>query len=65
MHFTGHGMIFCFIRGAEPSELAFSAAVGLTFGVFPICGKIVVYMFVIFVHVRSVFSIDFNAGLQL
>lgn len=25
-------------RGAEPSELAFSAAVGITFGVFPICG---------------------------
>ncbi|KAL8110126.1 uncharacterized protein LOC141673076 [Apium graveolens] len=25
-------------RGAEPSELAFSAAVGITFGIFPICG---------------------------
>ncbi|KAL5078448.1 hypothetical protein RYX36_017432 [Vicia faba] len=25
-------------RGAEPKQLAFSAALGITFGVFPICG---------------------------
>ncbi|XP_057453897.1 uncharacterized protein LOC130745583 [Lotus japonicus] len=25
-------------RGAEPNQLAFSAALGITFGVFPICG---------------------------
>lgn len=25
-------------RGAEPKQLAFSAALGITMGVFPICG---------------------------
>lgn len=28
-----------FYRGAEPKQLAFSTALGLTLGVFPICGK--------------------------
>jgi hypothetical protein len=26
-------------RGAEPKQLAFSAALGVTIGIFPICGK--------------------------
>jgi len=26
-------------RGAEPKQLAFSAALGITIGIFPICGK--------------------------
>ncbi len=26
-------------RGAEPKQLAFSAALGVTLGIFPICGK--------------------------
>lgn len=30
---------FAFLgRGAEPNQLAFSAALGITLGVFPICG---------------------------
>ncbi|XP_066329530.1 uncharacterized protein [Miscanthus floridulus] len=28
-------------RGAEPKQLAFSAALGLTIGIFPICGMII------------------------
>ena len=51
MQYAGHIIILCFIRGAEPSQLAFSAAVGITFGVFPICGEFVIYMIVIFIHV--------------
>lgn len=30
-------------RGAEPKQLAFSAALGMTLGVFPICGVTVVF----------------------
>lgn len=30
-----------FFRGAEPKQLAFSAALGITLGVFPICGMLV------------------------
>jgi uncharacterized protein (DUF2062 family) len=31
--------LICFpFRGAEPKQLAFSAALGITMGVFPICG---------------------------
>lgn len=29
-----------FFRGAEPKQLAFSAALGITLGVFPICGML-------------------------
>lgn len=33
-------MVFAsFLRGAEPKQLALSTAVGLTLGVFPICGE--------------------------
>jgi len=32
-----------FSRGAEPKQLAFSAALGMTLGVFPICGVTVVF----------------------
>lgn len=32
-------LVFC-IRGAEPKQLAFSAALGISLGVFPICGML-------------------------
>ncbi|CAK9140111.1 unnamed protein product, partial [Ilex paraguariensis] len=34
-HYIGS---FSHLRGAEPNQLAFSAALGITLGVFPICG---------------------------
>lgn len=36
-------------RGAEPKQLAFSTALGVTLGVFPICGKIQSMLMSVFV----------------
>jgi hypothetical protein len=43
-----------FLRGAEPKQLAFSAALGITLGVFPICGIShleILYIFLLFLFV--------------
>lgn len=32
--------VFFLFSGAEPKQLSFSAALGITLGVFPICGKL-------------------------
>lgn len=32
-------------RGAEPKQLAFSAAIGITLGIFPICGMLLFNIF--------------------
>ncbi|KAJ0026024.1 hypothetical protein Pint_07221 [Pistacia integerrima] len=53
-------------RGAEPKQLAFSTALGLTLGVFPICGMCILFKKIKhFIHLRITRVTVFLCGMAI